>query len=349
MRGRLVLAILLLWTLRADGAAPCAGDEAIEIVFFDVGQGDCALVKCPDGRRVLIDCGSNSSPRPDPKAIAAELKRHLDPNAPTIHVLAVTHPDQDHYNLAERVLEGVSVERILLPGPEDGVDEAIREYRAAGFNRWLERHRKAITCVGPDDEGGPASPSKLFGTGETRFTVLAADFRGGSKRSNFVTNSRSMVLKISYRRFDAILAGDATKETESHILERLRDAPEWLDVELLKLGHHGSYATSTQPAWMDRLKPEFAVASAGRDNRYGHPSRTVVERGQDYYLRVPPHAVRWATRSGTAGLVDVSYDRAFWNTGSSGTVRVVATGAREREARVILEPQKIEEVIAAGE
>jgi competence protein ComEC len=84
-------------------------------------------------------------------------------------------------------------------------------------------------------------------------------------------NENSVVLRVSYGCFDALLAGDVGAPVE-WALRGTR-----VEADLLKVGHHGS-AGGTTDAWLDTVRPKAAVVSVGRTNRYGHPSSAVVRR-----------------------------------------------------------------------
>jgi competence protein ComEC len=71
-----------------------------------------------------------------------------------------------------------------------------------------------------------------------------------------------------------MLSGDAPQEIEDYLVKTYGTQ---LDSDLLKLGHHGS-KTSTSDAWLDTITPQYAVVSAGIDNRYGHPHQDVMQR-----------------------------------------------------------------------
>lgn len=86
------------------------------------------------------------------------------------------------------------------------------------------------------------------------------------------SNLSSVVLHVRYGDFDALLTGDAYKETERELVPLITD-----DLEVLKVGHHGS-DTSTDSLLLVRTTPEVAMISVGRNNRYGHPSPAVMDR-----------------------------------------------------------------------
>jgi hypothetical protein len=142
------------------------------------------------------------------------------------------------------------------------------------------------------------------------------------------TNARSIVLRVDFNEFEAILTGDATFDTEEHIAARYD--PEFLDVELLKIGHHGSSTTSTSADWAQRLRPDVAVVSAGFDNSFGHPRKTVLDRVAQFTGdNAPPHFMRWGVSSGGGTVLRTrrNYTEAIFNTASNGNIVVTTNGS----------------------
>jgi competence protein ComEC len=86
-------------------------------------------------------------------------------------------------------------------------------------------------------------------------------------------NAASLIVELRYGAFTALLTGDAPVEAEERALEGLLSRR----IQVLKVGHHGS-ATSTSPALLERGRPEAAIISVGRRNRYGHPHPGILER-----------------------------------------------------------------------
>jgi competence protein ComEC len=85
-------------------------------------------------------------------------------------------------------------------------------------------------------------------------------------------NASSLVLELRFGAFAALLTGDAPREREEVLLSRLLSPR----IHVLKVGHHGS-RTSTSPELLERIRPEVAIVSAGRRNRFGHPHPVVLE------------------------------------------------------------------------
>ncbi len=83
------------------------------------------------------------------------------------------------------------------------------------------------------------------------------------------TNDNSIVLGLSYGDTDFLFMGDVQREAESSMLNLVSD------IELLKVGHHGS-RTSSSPEFLNKVKPEVAIYSAGMGNSYGHPHQETI-------------------------------------------------------------------------
>jgi beta-lactamase superfamily II metal-dependent hydrolase len=118
------LAVLVLSALSFLVFVDASYAAQVELHFIYVGQGDCTLITMDDGRKILVDCGSTGGR--DPEEVREYVLAQLGSN-PELDVLVVTHPDADHYNLVEAVLEGVEVHKVLHVGSTD-------EYPKADFS-----------------------------------------------------------------------------------------------------------------------------------------------------------------------------------------------------------------------
>jgi beta-lactamase superfamily II metal-dependent hydrolase len=94
------------------------------------------------------------------------------------------------------------------------------------------------------------------------------------------TNDASIVALLEYKKESFLLTGDAPLETEFRLLRN----PLLQKVTVLKVGHHGSQY-STGSLFLDRIRPDFAVISVGK-NTYGHPTQTVLDILKDYNVNV---------------------------------------------------------------
>ena len=302
------------WTrLAATGVTAVSGGQ-LRFTFIDVGQGDSALIECPNGRHILVDAGSTTDPQEE--EIRAYLLDRLGEDQPVIDTLVITHPDKDHYSLIPDMLEDVEIGRLYRVG-------TVKDYTSKDFKTWLNAFPKEKTTVLKADDFDPKeTPNADIDCGAAKIWVLAASVKATKSPSN----AKSIVLMIRYGDFEGVLTGDATFDTEKAILARYDQT--WLDVDLLKLGHHGSRATSTSQKWVDTLKPEYAVVSAGYENSYGHPQQEVIDRVAGATIDAPAHAMRTVT--GTKGSYkyhdDPDYKEAIYATNVDGNIVVTTSG-----------------------
>lgn len=227
----------------------------LEIHFLDVGQGDAVALRTPAGRWVLVDAG----PRTD-RSDAGE--RRVLPflrsrGVGRIELLVLTHPHSDHIGGAPAVLRALEVGRLMEPGLPVGAPlylETLRvaeergvPWTAARGGRRVEIDGVKLEFLWPDDDHLDAPPD---------------------------ANDISAVVRVRYGEFTLLLTGDVPEHVEHGLVEREGAA---LRAQILKLGHHGS-RTSTSTELLGAVKPELGVVSAGRRNRYGHPSPEVLVR-----------------------------------------------------------------------
>ncbi|KKP80420.1 MAG: internalization-related competence protein ComEC/Rec2 protein, partial [Parcubacteria group bacterium GW2011_GWB1_35_5] len=85
------------------------------------------------------------------------------------------------------------------------------------------------------------------------------------------TNTSSIIARLVYGENEFLFTGDSPKSIENYLISL-----GGLESDVLKAGHHGS-KTSTSPDFVTAVSPEYVVISAGKDNRYGHPSQEVLD------------------------------------------------------------------------
>jgi competence protein ComEC len=237
-------------------------DRTLSIHAIDVGQGDAFAIRTPRGRWVLVDAGPRT-PRSDAgrDRVVPFLLRH---GARRIETLILTHPDADHIGGAAAVLEAFPVATVMDPGLPAGKDMFIDLLSAARREgqRWIAgRAGIAFSIDGVD------------------FTVLypVDELDGGSDANDF-----SLVFRLEYGSFAALFLGDAPASVEDELVARHGGR---LRAAVLKVGHHGS-TTSTGEPLLIAARPDVALVSAGRRNRYGHPAPLVLRRLERHNVRV---------------------------------------------------------------
>jgi competence protein ComEC len=242
------------------------GTGRVEIVSLDVGQGDAVAVRSPKGRWVVVDAGPRSRRFDAGRArVVPFLKQR---GVRQIEALILTHPDLDHIGGAISVLENIPVRTVIAPG--------LATAREAHLGTLAAARARGIPWVG-------ASALDALELDGMSIHVLWPDSSLGEGRGT--VNESSVVFSIRFGAFAALFTGDASSEIEARIAHDVQD------VDVLKVGHHGS-ATSTGASLLERSRPEIAVISVGRANRYGHPHPSVLsrlERADARVLRTDRH------------------------------------------------------------
>ncbi len=253
------LAVLIVFAALPWLAAQHAPDGRLHLYVLDVGQGDALLIITPDGKQLLIDGGA------DPQVLLARVGTHLPPWDRTLDMLVLTHADADHLGGLPGVLERYEVNLVLQPGLADGTAlwEAWETALAAEQAQLVEARRGQQFDLGAGvwlDVLGPPRPYV---------------------QSDRLENDNSVVMRLRYGRFCALLTGDIEAPAEAEMVRSGVLTP----CGLLKVAHHGSASSTTRP-FLDVVRPRFAVVSVGADNRYGHPDNVVLGRLRDAGVRV---------------------------------------------------------------
>jgi competence protein ComEC len=250
------LAGLIAWPLLADFTP-----ARLEIFAIDVGQGDAIAVRTPDDRWVLVDAGPGGLADAGRRKLVPFLRRR---GANRLEALILTHPHADHIGGAPAVFDALEVRTVVDPAMAfagSGYLDVLRGAAAEGAT-WL-----------------PSRRGRELRIGEVVLTFLN---HGGELDGTDDANEFSVAFRLSYRDFAAVFLGDAPAALERLISAREREG---MRAQLLKVGHHGS-ATSTSAELLDAVRPQLAVISAGRQNRYGHPARATLERLEAARVRI---------------------------------------------------------------
>ena len=237
--------VSFVWA-RPDSAA----DGLLHVYFLDVGQGDAMLVQTPNGNQMLIDGG------PDTK-ILARLGGILPLKDRDLDVIVATHTDADHLSGLVDVLKRYTVDHIVETGMKCATAICGQWEELAGRQQSSRVFARAGYTVSLDDE--------------VQLQVLnpLEDISGQVVKK---TNNAGIVLKLTYRNQTMLFAADIEKSVEDALLRRTD-----VDVDFLKIAHHGSKTSSTQN-FLAATTPNVAFIEVGAKNRYGHPTPEVLDR-----------------------------------------------------------------------
>ena len=227
-------------------------NNLLKVAFLDVGQGDAIYVEAPNGKQMLFDAG------PGP-LVLQKLAEVMPFGDRSIDMIVITNPDKDHIGGFIDVLENYDVDLVLEPGTKkDTLVYKNLEEEIINQNIKKEIARRGMII-------------NLDTTKNIYFDVLFPD----RDVSNFDVNDGSIVGKLVYGSQSYMLTGDSTKYTE--LLIKNNEDPLTLTASVLKLGPHGS-RTSTSVLWLEQVRPELAIISAGKNNSYGHPHKDILDR-----------------------------------------------------------------------
>lgn len=245
------LLALVVWSQALLGARPDGREMAL--YMLDVGQGDAIVTRFPNGKVMVVDAGPAQGASDRGRQTVGPFLKTLGVSA--IDCLAASHADADHIGGMAYLLERFDV-KLMLEGPDSADSEVYRAMRRA------EAERKVRTQLA-------AAGAALGGFEPARVRLLGPV-------DEMSDNNGSVVLMLEYGEVQILLTGDLEADGERKIIEQgLAE-----DIEVLKLGHHGS-RSSTSEAFLKAMRPEAALISVGRNNRYGHPSPEVLRRLAD--------------------------------------------------------------------
>lgn len=224
----------------------------LKIHYLDVGQGDSTLIELPNGEIMLIDAAEKS----EANKIIQYIK---DLGYQKIDYVTGTHPHTDHIGGLASVIESFEVGSIYMP-KAIATSKTYENLLTTIANKDLKikTAKKGINII--DTEG------------------LKIEILSPSKTEYNNLNNYSIVLKLSYQNHNFLFMGDAEKEIEEELTSNLSS-------DVIKVGHHGS-DTSSSNAFIELVKPKYAIISVGDNNKYNHPSRDVINRWENIGAKI---------------------------------------------------------------
>lgn len=227
-------------------------DGKLHIVFCNVGQGDAAYVRFPDGRDMVVDGGPND-------AVIGCLSRHMPFWDRAIDLVVLSHPQKDHMQGLISVLARYKVTYVIksdVANTSEGYKEFMDEIAKNNI-------KVRLVTAGEQAKIGNTSLSMIWPS-NSQIARVKGNVLGTTTED---LNDFCVVFWLQYGTFDAFFPGDADQHVENYYTGGpLADG----QVELLKVPHHGSKTGMTE-AFLSWLHPQTAVISVGK-NSYGHPA-----------------------------------------------------------------------------
>lgn len=259
-RHRLALGAALPLFALAMHLQQASADGRLHITMLSVGQAEAMLIRLPDGKNMLVDGGGylhdtglDFGQRTLAPALGALGVQRID-----WMISTHDHPDHigglafvaRHFNVGEfwRTPAGLTSEN------SSGIKSALSERRI------VERKLSA----GDTFKLSGGVVIKVLSPGG-----ISPGYSGGDEMD---VNEESLVFRLNYGKFSMLFASDAGFAAERRILSNGHE----LASTVLKVGHHGS-RHSTSEEFLNGVKPELALISAGAANRFGLPSSRTLE------------------------------------------------------------------------
>ena len=233
-------------------------DNNFYVYYLDVGQGDSILLINPRSRKAtLIDTGGKKSVSynefpPNEYHVSNNIITFLKSiNISKINTLITTHGDYDHMGESTNLVNNFKVGKVILNCG------SLNELEQDLITILDKKHIKYSKCINQLD----ISPIKLY-------------FLNSGEYDNENDNSNVIYAKLNDYKF--MFMGDAGVEKEKDILNKYNISV----IDVLKIGHHGS-KTSSSKEFITKIKPKYSIISVGKNNRYGHPNKEVLENLKD--------------------------------------------------------------------
>ena len=257
----LFLVILIFWFVLEKEK------QEARVIFLDVGQGDSQLVLLPGDVQILIDAGPGAN-------VSAKLGQYLPFYDKDIELAVLTHPHADHLRGFISIFKNYRVKNFMFSGANYDsrvYADFMVALKAEGSQVYLARAGDLVSFVrhSMSDKNVQHPMLHILAPAENHLGV------------NFKSIHDSMVvgqLELADKKF--LLMGDAEEDLENQLITSNAIG----DVDVLKVGHHGS-KTSTSAQLLQAARPEEAIIQVG-NNSYGHPYPAVLNRMAEFGVKI---------------------------------------------------------------
>ena len=236
--------------------------KEMDVVFMDVGQGDATIVRLPNEKTILIDGGQRFGNRDYGASVVIPVLNHL--NIKQIDWMIMSHPHSDHIGGLISIIEVMKI---------DSVYDSYLDMDTWTYTSLMDSLASRSVGIRRPSPGEVIELDK-----DLSMLIFAPDSATVSKSH---INDASIVFKLVYGETSFLFTGDMESNGEASLLH----FDSQLDVDVLKVGHHGSKTSTTDP-FIKLVSPELTVVSVGYKNKFRHPSEAVLERIKQHTDRI---------------------------------------------------------------
>ena len=217
-----------------------------ELYFLDVGQGDAELVILPGGVKILIDAGPNNRILGQLSSILSPFERYFD-------LVIISHPQTDHFTGLIDVLKRYQA-GVFISNGQKGTAQSFRD-----LEKIIEGNKIRTIILAQGDK---------IRYQDNYFEILSPS--KNSLLSNEL-NDATLVMKLNAQGAKTLFTGDISISIENYLLQKYD-----LDIDVLKVAHHGSKYSSSEK-FLINTSPKIAIIEVGK-NSYGHPTKEVLNK-----------------------------------------------------------------------
>ncbi|MFH1509367.1 MAG: MBL fold metallo-hydrolase [bacterium] len=250
MKTKLIFILIIIIALSFSFYEDTNSDNTVN--FLDVGEGDGTHIRLENSVDIIIDGGPDNN-------ILKELGKTLPIFDKRIEYLIMSHADYDHMIGLIEIAKRYTIGEVLIPELKSNHENYLT------LMKILEQKNIEPQIVHQGDE------LDIYNS-KIKFFWPEVDCIKS-------TNYCSLIFSLTIDDVVFLFTGDADIEAEEKILGSS------LKSDVLKVGHHGS-ASSTSDNFLSQISPQYGIISVGLENRYGHPSISVLEHLQKNNVRI---------------------------------------------------------------
>lgn len=285
----------------AAGTITDDGFKKADLVFVDVGQGDCLHIKS-GGRHYLVDGGGSVSYDVGENTLKPYLLKN---GARRVETAFVSHLHTDHFaGIASLCRSGMVKYLCIYEGNMAKEAEILEE-------TGLTKDRLLYVKAGDRID--------LAGGGSV--LVLSPESTNMAAEDEDDENKNSLIMRVECGGMSVLMNGDISAEAEKELVTKFTS--KYLSCDILKAAHHGSKYSSCDE-FVNAVLPEIMIFQVGKNN-YGHPDKSIIEKCRQKGIMVYRN-----DESGAVGFYRMSAQEAHKHSGGSQTIKVITVRKEQK-------------------